>query len=197
MKCIRSLSSIALVSFLSINSGVAMSKVPEQVPQQTSSAQTEPMIIANPFRMIQEGVRTVDQINQIRLREQRRQEAERRRQEQEAPRREATEKQPVEQAPVQVNGNEDLYQRLARRSGESHEKWYDRTRPIINTMPGANYRAWKATLSIEDREAFDAITKQKNYEAREMMNRVTPLIFNSVLEENRAERDRLRRLYED
>jgi hypothetical protein len=76
MKCIHGLSSVALVSFLSVNSGVAMSKVPEQVPNSTSSAQTEPMIIANPLRIIREGVRTVDQINQIRLREQRRQEQE-------------------------------------------------------------------------------------------------------------------------
>lgn len=47
------------------------------------------MIIANPFRMIQEGVRTVDQVNQIRLREQRRQE-------QEAAQREAAEQRRLE-----------------------------------------------------------------------------------------------------
>jgi len=76
MKCVHGLSSVALVSFLSINSGVAMSKVPEQVPNPTSSAQTQPMIIANPLRIIRDGIRTVDQINQIRLREQRRQEQE-------------------------------------------------------------------------------------------------------------------------
>ncbi|HEY9814147.1 MAG TPA: hypothetical protein V6D31_11545, partial [Candidatus Sericytochromatia bacterium] len=76
MKCVHGLSSVALVSFLSINSGVAMSKVPEQVLNPTSSAQTQPMIIANPLRIIRDGIRTVDQINQIRLREQRRQEQE-------------------------------------------------------------------------------------------------------------------------
>lgn len=96
MKCIHRLSSVALVSFLCVNSSVAMSKVTEQVPNQTSSAQTEPMIIANPFGIIRDAVQTVDQVNQIRLREQRRQEAERRRQELEAARREATEQQRLE-----------------------------------------------------------------------------------------------------
>jgi hypothetical protein len=53
MKCARDLSSAALVYFLSVHSGVAISKVPEQVPNATSSAQTQPMIIANPFGIIQ------------------------------------------------------------------------------------------------------------------------------------------------
>lgn len=66
-----------------------MAKVPEQVSNPTSSAQTEPVIIANPFRIIREGVQTLDQINQIRLREQRRQE-------EEAARREAAEQRRLE-----------------------------------------------------------------------------------------------------
>lgn len=89
MKYIRGLSSVALVSFLSINSGVAMSKVPEQVPQQTSSTQTQPMIIANPFGIIRDVIRTGGQLNQIRLQEQRRQE-------QEAAKREAAEQRRLE-----------------------------------------------------------------------------------------------------
>ncbi len=96
MKCVRGLSSLALVSFLSLNAGSAMSKVIEQAPHPTSSAQTKPMIIANPFRIFQEAVRAVETVNQIRLREQRRQEAERRRQELEIARREATEQQRLE-----------------------------------------------------------------------------------------------------
>lgn len=96
MKCIHGLFSVALVSFLSVNSGVAMSKVTEQVPNQTSSAQTEPAIVANLFRTIRDSVETIDRVNQIRLREQRRQEAERRRQELEAARREAIERQRLE-----------------------------------------------------------------------------------------------------
>jgi hypothetical protein len=96
MKFICRLSSITLVSCLSVSSGAAVAKVTEQVPNPTSSAQTEPMIIANPFRIIREGVRTIDQVNEFRRREQRRQEAERRRQELEAARREATEQQRLE-----------------------------------------------------------------------------------------------------
>lgn len=96
MKFIRRLSSITLVSCLCVSSGTAVAKVTGKVSNPTSSAQTEPMIIANPFRTIRETIRTVDQVNQIRLREQRRQEAERRRQQLEAARREATEQQRLE-----------------------------------------------------------------------------------------------------
>jgi arylsulfatase A-like enzyme len=98
MKCIRSLSSVALVSFLSLNSGVAMSKGLEQVSNPALSTQTQPVIIDqfNPFGLLRDTVRTVEQVNQIRLREQRRQEAERRRQELEAARREAAEQKRLE-----------------------------------------------------------------------------------------------------
>ncbi len=76
MKFIRGLSSITLVSCLSVSSGAAVAKVTEQVSNPTSSAQTEPVIIADLFRTIRDGVQTIDQVNQIRLREQRRQEKE-------------------------------------------------------------------------------------------------------------------------
>lgn len=55
---------------------------------------------------------------------------------------------------------------------------------MINVMPGPNYRAWKATLLPEDRETYDAITRQRNYEAAEIMNQVTPLILEGVLQDN-------------
>jgi len=93
MRRVHGLFSIALVSFLSINSGVAMGRGIEQVPNPTSSDQTEPMIMANFFRDIQRTIQTVDQVNQIRLREERRQEAERRRQELEAARQAEVERQ--------------------------------------------------------------------------------------------------------
>ena len=52
MKHIRGLSGVALVSFLSVNSGVAMGKGVEQVPNPALSTQTQPVIIAqfNPNR---------------------------------------------------------------------------------------------------------------------------------------------------
>jgi hypothetical protein len=53
MKCI-SLSSIALVSILTFNSGAALSKgIEQQVPISSSSNQTEPLKMANIFRTIQ------------------------------------------------------------------------------------------------------------------------------------------------
>ncbi|NJM20840.1 MAG: hypothetical protein HC907_20035 [Richelia sp. SM1_7_0] len=66
MKYVRGLSGFALVSFLSFQSGVAMSKVPEQVPSTTSSAQTQPVIIAgNPFKIIRDAVRKTDEVKKI------------------------------------------------------------------------------------------------------------------------------------
>lgn len=64
MKLIRRLSSMTLVSCLCVSSGAAMAKVSEQVSNPTSSAQTEPMRIANPLRKIREGVRTIREVDQ-------------------------------------------------------------------------------------------------------------------------------------
>jgi multidrug efflux pump subunit AcrA (membrane-fusion protein) len=104
MKCVRVVSSIALVSFLSTNAGVglAVSKVPEVQTHSNPSSQTSPSKVAI-FTIIRDAIRTGEQINQIRLREERRQaaekrrqELERRRQELEAARRAATEQQRLE-----------------------------------------------------------------------------------------------------
>jgi hypothetical protein len=73
MKCIG-LSSIALVSILTFNSGAALSKgIEQQVPVSSSSSQTEPVKMANIFRTIRRINQTA---NQERLREERRQQAE-------------------------------------------------------------------------------------------------------------------------
>ena len=91
MKRVRSLSTVALVSFLSLNAGSAMSKVIEQVPNVTPSAQTQPTIIAQ-FNLpgwIRDAGQVVNTVNQIRLQEQRRQELE-------AARQAATEQQRLE-----------------------------------------------------------------------------------------------------
>lgn len=66
-----------------------MSKVAEQVSNTTPSTQTQPIIIANPFRIFQDAVQTIDTVNQIILQEQRRQQLE-------AARREVTEQQRLE-----------------------------------------------------------------------------------------------------
>lgn len=89
MRYVHGLLSVALVSSLSINSGVAMGRGIEQVPNPNSSDQTEPLIMADFFRDIRRVIQTVDQVNQIRLQEQRRQELE-------AARQAATEQQRLE-----------------------------------------------------------------------------------------------------
>jgi thiol:disulfide interchange protein len=113
MKYIRRLSGIALVSVLTLNSGVAMARGLDQAPTPTSSAQAEPlqaeplMMANNIFRRMIRFPRPVNQTNQAIIREQRRQEYERRKQERmqayelrkqelEVARREATEQQRLE-----------------------------------------------------------------------------------------------------
>lgn len=184
MKFICSLSSVAIVSCLSVNSGAVMGKVAEQVSNPILPDQTEPVMVADIFRSLRDAVQTIEQVDRaIDLLDQViRQDTATPQENQEAG--EQIEQRPVEQAPVQVNNNEDSYQRLARRSNESHEAWYNRIQPMINVMPGPNYRAWKATLLPEDRETYDAITRQRNYEAAEIMNQVTPLILEGVLQDN-------------
>jgi hypothetical protein len=112
MKYIRRLSGLALVSILTLNSGVAMARGLDQAPTPISSAQAEPLqaepvMMANIFRRFIRIPRPVNQINQIIIREQRKQEYERRQQERmrayelrkqelEVARREATEQQRLE-----------------------------------------------------------------------------------------------------
>lgn len=93
MKCIG-LSSIALVSILTFNSGAALSKgIEQQVPVSSSSSQTEPVKMANIFRTIQRINQTA---NQERLREERRQQAEEWKRQREIARQEALEKRRLE-----------------------------------------------------------------------------------------------------
>lgn len=77
MECFRGLSGVALVSFLSFQPGVAMSKVVEQVPNPTQSTQT---IAVDPLRIIEREQRRLEREQRKREREER---AERQRQERE------------------------------------------------------------------------------------------------------------------
>jgi TolA-binding protein len=77
MQCVRSLSGVALVSFLSFQPGVAMSKVVEQVQNPTQSTQT---IAVDPFKIIEREQRRLDREQRKREREER---IERQRQERE------------------------------------------------------------------------------------------------------------------
>jgi hypothetical protein len=68
MKCVRSLSGVALVSFLSFQPGVAMSKVVEQVQNPTQSTQT---IAVDPLRIIERERRRLEREQRKWEREQR------------------------------------------------------------------------------------------------------------------------------
>lgn len=92
------------------------------------------------------------------------------------------------EAPTDKAGSGDLYPELAKRSNETHEEWWDRVEPTILYMPGEDYRAWKATLSDEDREAYDAVTRQRNYERTQQFEDLAPLIIEDVLRGNETER---------
>lgn len=192
MKLIHGLSGVAIVCSLGVNSGAAVARTSEQVSNSIAPSQTEPALIANFFRDLQNAVEIIEAVDQtVDLLDQGTQEDTAAPQEVETPG-EQLEQPLVEQAPGPVSENHDLYQRLARRSGEDHEAWYDRINPLIQHVPGADYRAWKATLSPEDREAYDAIVRQRNYEAAETMNQLTPLIFQGVLQEEEESRQRQR-----
>jgi TolA-binding protein len=80
MKIILRVSVITLLSVLSVNSAIATSKTLDPDSHSIAPNQKAPVKVAI-FNQIRDAIRTVDQINQIRLQEQRRQEAERKRQE--------------------------------------------------------------------------------------------------------------------
>jgi hypothetical protein len=219
MKCIG-LSSIALVSVLTFNSGASLSKgIEQQVPVSNSSSETEPVKMANIFNTIQRINQTA---NQNKLREERRQQAEERKRQRETARQEALEKRRLEEerrrqyfeslspeqqqayikeqrsaqsrrnrSTIEINNEQDrqnLHQELSKRNNETHEEWYSRIDPTINKVSGVDYRAWKATLSEENRSKYDAITKRRNYEASEALNKLAPLIFQEVLRDNAPKR---------
>lgn len=201
MKFISGLTCVALASCLSANASVAVAAMAEQVSNPISSDQTEPVVVAGFFRILQDAAQTIEQVDGVidSLNQVTPQGTATTQENQEVG--DQFEQPTLEQVPVQVNNNENLYQRLAKRNDESHEVWYDRIDPMISVMPGADYRAWKATLLPEDSEAYDAITRQRNYEASEQLNQMIPLIIEGVLQEEDDARQRAResdcRLYGD
>ncbi len=139
--------------------------------------------VSNLFNLIEDAVNTVEQVDQ--LLEQITQPSSESIEHVEAAD-ETADQDSVEETPNQAGG-EDLYQELAKRSDETHEEWWDRVEPIILHMPGEDYRAWKATLSDEDREAYDAVTRQRNYERTQQFEELAPLIFEDILQPERPE----------
>jgi hypothetical protein len=189
MKLIHSLSGVVIVFSLGVNSGAAVARVTEQVSNSVSPSQTEPVLIADFFRDLQNAIETIEDVDQtIDLLDQGTQENTADPQEvQESG--EQLEQRLVEQAPVQPDNNqppvqpnnsqapfqwnsrpapyqfnniEELYQRLAKRSNESYEEWFARIDQITLYMRGEIYRPWIRTLSTEDRQVYDALVRQQN-----------------------------------
>ena len=69
---------------------------------------------------------------------------------------------------------------LNKRSNETYEQWYGRIDPTIMYMPGAEYRAWKATLSVQDGKAYDAITRRRNTDAANQIDIMIPGIMRDA-----------------
>lgn len=260
MKYVRGLSGFAFVSFLSFQSGAAMSKVPEQVPSTISSAQTQSVIIAgNPFNIIQDAVRTADQVKKtlnrrtpIQVpsnslpgnRQQRQTQSTDRinQQEQEYVNSLSSEERQVYEiiqkakrdlrhqpiadffvsglgitpkgttqtpqdldrefqnairnshnstssqppvnhgsvAPATKPGNQILQRILNKRSNETHEQWYLRIDPVISHTPGEEYRAWKATLSSADNQAYNALVQKENEFRRQQMEETSGVVSDMI-----------------
>jgi hypothetical protein len=68
------------------------------------------------------------------------------------------------------SGNRLLQRILNKRSDETHEQWYARIDPVTYQTPGEEYRAWKATLSLADNQAYDALVQKENQERREQFS---------------------------
>lgn len=191
MKLICGLSSIALLSYLSVNSAVAAVKVTKQVSNPISPVQAESVMITDLFRPLQDTVPMISQVDQLIDQDRSGQQAVQKAGEQtkqrlfNLPRIQTNNNRPPVQpdnnqppvqannsqapfqwnsrpAPYQFNNIEELYQRLAKRSNESYEEWFARIDQIILYMRGEIYRPWIRTLSTEDRKVYDALVRQQN-----------------------------------
>lgn len=190
MKSIIGFYCVASAFCLSTNAGVAVAAMADQVSNPVSSDQTEPVVVANFFRILQDAVQTIDQVGGVidSLNQNAPQGNETTQENQGVG--DQVEQPTLNQVSAQVNDNKDLYQGLAKKDDESYEVWYDRIDLTTYFTSGEEYRAWRATLSPEDNEAYDAITRQRNYEAREQFDQMIPLIIEGVLQEDEDARQR-------
>jgi len=166
------IASLGLV-VVAARSAVSASALTPVATDSIADTQAEETTVSNLFNLIEDAVNTVEQVDQ--LLEQITQPSSESIEHVEAAD-ETADLDLVEETPNQAGGG-DLYQELAKRSDETHEEWWDRVEPIILYMPGEDYRAWKATLSDEDREAYDAVTRQRNYERTQQAEELLPLLI--------------------
>jgi hypothetical protein len=184
----QKLSSLAVLASLGLTAVAAPPVIAARVaPISTDSdtnIQDERTTVSNIFNLIEDAVETVEQVD--RLLDQVTQPSSEDVDDIERVD-EVVESEAVEETPSQ-EGSEALYQELAKRSNETHEEWWDRVEPTILYMPGEDYRAWKATLSDEDREAYDAVTRQRNYERTQQAEELLPILIEEALRDDRPAR---------
>lgn len=80
-----------------------------------------------------------------------------------------------------------VHNSLRRRNFESHEAWYRRIDPIIVSgkyMTPTDYRAWRRTLSQEDNNAYDVITKRNNRRNLDSAQRALPHVIKGVIKDS-------------
>lgn len=206
MKSIVALTSLALVSFSSVAPCLAATQAISRSTEQALPSQVLPnaaktTLVAgfNFGGLINQGLDIVKQ-EQLRKEEEERKaqqekerqerlEAQKKQQEERAAaaKREADlEKQRLSTQPstsLRQNNSQsadNLHQVLKKRGNETYEQWYKRINPIIMRMPGTEYRAWKATLSVQDKQAYDAIVRRKNHEAADRLDTIIPTILQDA-----------------
>jgi hypothetical protein len=177
------IASLGLV-VVAARSAVSASALAPVATDSIADTQAGETTVSNLFNLIEDAVNTVEQVDQ--LLEQITQPSSESIEHVEAVD-ETADLESIEEASNQA-GDEDLYQELAKRSDETHEEWWDRVEPTILYMPGEDYRAWKATLSDEDREAYDAVTRQRNYERTQQAEELLPLLIEEALRDDRPAR---------
>jgi hypothetical protein len=79
---------------------------------------------------------------------------------------------------------EEVYRTLQKRKGESHELWYGRIELLIVSgkhMTPYDYRNWRKTLSEEDNQAYDRITRDANRERQGQFDKMLPEILQDAI----------------
>jgi hypothetical protein len=77
-------------------------------------------------------------------------------------------------------GNQILQRILNKRNNETHEQWYLRIDPVISRTPGEEYRAWKATLSSADNQAYDVLVRKENEFKRQQMQEASGAVQDMI-----------------
>jgi hypothetical protein len=64
-------------------------------------------------------------------------------------------------------GNQLIHRLLNKRSHETHEQWHARIDPLVFATPLEEYKAWRATLSSADKQAYDTLAQNQRQKQSE------------------------------